>query len=108
MCQPMAPALPVDRSGDFGRSPFFGQLSGKLPPATVCVSVGTEIKAQGVRGKLNLCWNSLLLQLTHRKLLSKAIAIDNDLRGTGHQSQSGESIGRDNSGLAACQRRRRH
>jgi hypothetical protein len=104
----MAPALPVDRSGDFGRSPFFGQLSGKLPPATICVSVGTEIKAQGVRGKLNLCWNSLLLLLTPRKLLSKAIPIDNDLRGTGHQSQSGESSGRDNSGLAACQRRRRH
>jgi hypothetical protein len=54
------------------------------------------------------CWNSLLLLLTHRKLLSKAIAIDNDLRGAGHQSQSDESIGRDNSGLAACQRRRRH
>jgi hypothetical protein len=61
-----------------------------------------------VRGKLNLCWNSLLLLLTPRKLLSKAIPIDNDLRGTGHQSQSGESSGRDNSGLAACQRRRRH
>jgi hypothetical protein len=56
-----------------------------------------------------LCWHSLLLLLTDRKLLSKAIAIDNDLRGTGHQSQSGgESIGRDNSGLVACQRRRRH
>jgi hypothetical protein len=34
------------------------------------------MKAQEVRGKLNLCWNSLLLLLTDRKLLSKAIAIE--------------------------------
>jgi hypothetical protein len=57
-------------------------------------------KHKGCVENLICCWNSLLLLLTHRKLLSKAIAIDNDLRGAGHQSQSDESIGRDNSGLA--------
>jgi hypothetical protein len=39
-------------------------------------------KHKGVRGKLNSRWNSLLLPLTHRKLLSKAITLENDLRGT--------------------------
>jgi len=27
--------LPIDGSGDFGKSPFFGQLSGKLRALTV-------------------------------------------------------------------------
>ncbi len=103
----MAPALPVDRSGDFGRSPFFGQLSGKLPPATIYASVALKSKHKG--RVENLICAGTRCRLTDRKLLSKAIAIENDLRGTGHQSQSGgENIGRDNSGLAACQRRRRH
>src|SRR5271166_2228757 len=101
MCQPMAPALPVNRSGDFGRSPFFGQLSGKLPPATIYPSVVLKSKHKGCVENLVCAGTRCFLRLTHRKLLSKAIAIDNDLRGTGHQSQSGESIGRDNSGLAA-------
>jgi len=35
-----------------------------------------------VRGKLNLRRSSLLLPLTHRKLLPKAITLENDLRGT--------------------------
>jgi hypothetical protein len=39
-------------------------------------------KHKGVRGKLNSRWNSLLLPLTHRKLLSKAIPLENDLHGT--------------------------
>ena len=39
-------------------------------------------KHKGVRGKLNSRWNSLLLPLTYRKLLSKAIPLENDLRGT--------------------------
>jgi hypothetical protein len=33
-----------------------------------------------VGGKLNLRWNSLLFRLTHRKLLSKTLAIENDHR----------------------------
>jgi hypothetical protein len=28
-CLPMAPALPIGGSGDFGTSPFFGQLTTK-------------------------------------------------------------------------------
>src|SRR5437588_829845 len=77
MCQPMAPALPVDRSGDFGRSPFFGQLSGKLPPATVYASVVLKSKHKGCVENLICACNSPLLRLTHRELpRSKAIAID--------------------------------
>jgi hypothetical protein len=34
-------------SGDFGRSPFFVQLSGKPQPAATHVSVVAGIKAQG-------------------------------------------------------------
>ena len=26
LCQPMAPSLPLEGNGDFGTSPFFGQL----------------------------------------------------------------------------------
>jgi hypothetical protein len=33
LCLPTAPMLPVDLSGDFGTSPFFGQLSGKQAAA---------------------------------------------------------------------------
>ena len=43
----MAPALPIDRSGDFGRSPFFGQLSGKLSPASLYASVVLKSKHKG-------------------------------------------------------------
>ena len=34
-------------NGDFGRSPFCGQLSGKLLLASAWLCIGTEIKAQG-------------------------------------------------------------
>jgi hypothetical protein len=34
-------------NGDFGRSPFCGQLSGKLLLASTWPCIGTEIKAQG-------------------------------------------------------------
>jgi hypothetical protein len=34
-------------NGDFGRSPFFGQLSGKPLLASTGPCIGTEIKAQG-------------------------------------------------------------
>ena len=33
-------------SGDFGRSPFFGQLSGKHPACQYVCICGTKIKAQ--------------------------------------------------------------
>ena len=33
-------------SGDFGTSPFFGQLSGNPQPASNYISVGSESKAQ--------------------------------------------------------------
>jgi len=71
----MAPALPVDRSGDFGRSPFFGQLSGKLPPATVYTPVVLKSKHKGVwktfsaggrRELLLLAANDFLVQISAR------------------------------------------
>jgi hypothetical protein len=39
LCLPTAPALPIGESGDFGTSPFFGQLSGKQQLASkyICV-----------------------------------------------------------------------
>jgi hypothetical protein len=39
-------------NGDFGRSPFCGQLSGKPLLASARASIGTEIKAQGRAHKL--------------------------------------------------------
>jgi hypothetical protein len=67
---------------------FFAQLSGKLPPATIYASVVLKSKHKG-RVENLVCAGTRCLRLTDRKLLSKAIAIENDLRGTGHQSQSG-------------------
>jgi hypothetical protein len=76
VCLPIASALPVDRSGDFGRSPFFGQLSGKRPPASTHSLVVLKSKHKGA-WKFNLHWTALLLLLTHRQLpQAKAIAPD--------------------------------
>jgi hypothetical protein len=84
MCQPMAPALPVDRSGDSGRSPFFGQLSGKLPPASTHAFGILKSKHKGV-WKFNLHWRSLLLLLTDRSYRRRTpLPSTNDLRRTLH------------------------
>jgi hypothetical protein len=66
LCQPMAPALPIIESGDFGRSPFFGQLSGKHLPASNYVSMiprskhnrDREIRVQHLSA-VRLCGNKV-------------------------------------------------
>ena len=44
LCLPTAPMLPIDWSGDFGTSPFFGQLSGKR--LLVCINLDGTSNAQ--------------------------------------------------------------
>ena len=39
-CLPMAPGLPIGRSGDFGTSPFFGQLFGQASACLVYANNG--------------------------------------------------------------------
>jgi hypothetical protein len=39
LCLPTAPALPTGRNGDFGTSPFYGQLSDK-PLLGLCTLLG--------------------------------------------------------------------
>src|ERR1700688_922628 len=46
LCLPTAPALPNGGSGDFGTSPFYGQLLDK-PLLILCTSLGVlDVKAQ--------------------------------------------------------------
>jgi hypothetical protein len=46
LCLPTAPALPNRGSGDFGTSPFYGQLSDKLQLALCKLIWGAGPKAQ--------------------------------------------------------------
>jgi hypothetical protein len=46
LCQPMATTAAAVGNGDFGTSPFFGQLSDKLLLAFVSVSGSVEGKLQ--------------------------------------------------------------
>jgi hypothetical protein len=39
LCLPTAPVLPTEGSGDFGTSPFYGQLLGK-PLLALCMLLG--------------------------------------------------------------------
>ena len=44
LCLPTAPALPTEGSGDFGTSPFYGQLSDKTQLALVNSSGVPDVK----------------------------------------------------------------
>ena len=53
LCLPTAPALPTEGSGDFGTSPFYGQLSDKPLLACTWLRGVLHRKAQGPIEKLN-------------------------------------------------------
>jgi hypothetical protein len=80
-CSPIAPTLPIDEAETSVGRRFLGssQASFRLPVLDIC---GTEIKAQGVRGELNLRRNSLRpkLRKVPRRSLSMAMSFDSSLR----------------------------
>ena len=80
LCLPTAPLLPIGGSGDFGTSPFYGQLSDK-PLLVLCTLLGVpDVKDNS--GSQNQTLNTFLPSGVAARLAILALArsdIDDEL-----------------------------